>query len=127
MSESLLQQAAATAHQEGNARPAGHIAFDGRPPKLLDHHGYALQITAGHVDVFAVRLVEGSTEGARNHLFRVESGEIILDLQSGFNSSDAQVQVLAVGSLGAEGLLVPRMDIQSAEPAITWIRRLAGL
>ena len=100
MSESLLQQAHAMANQEATAHPAVHIAFDGRHPKLLDHRGYALQITAGHVDVFAVRLVEGSTDGARHHLFRAESGEIILDLQEGFNRSDPQIQVLAVGSPG---------------------------
>src|SRR5229473_2876028 len=127
MSESLLLQARAMANQEGSARPAGHVVFDGRHPKLLDHRGYALQIKAGHVDVFAVRLVEGSTEGARHHLFRVESGEIILDLQAGFNSSSMQVQVIAVGSPGAEALLVPRMDIQSVDLVTTWIRRLARL
>jgi len=127
MSESLIQQAGPAADQEASVRPPGHVVFDGRHPKLLDHHGYALQITAGHVDVFAVRSIEGSTEGARHHLFRVESGEILLDLQSGFNSLDAQVQVLAVGSLGAEALLVPRADIQSSDPVATWIRRLARL
>jgi ATP-binding cassette subfamily C protein len=127
MSESLLLQARAMANQEGSARPAGHVVFDGRHPKLLDHRGYALQIKAGHVDVFAVRLVEGSTEGARHHLFRVESGEIILDLQAGFNSSSMQIQVIAVGSPGAEALLVPRMDIQSFDLVTTWIRRLARL
>ncbi|MBR1144621.1 NHLP bacteriocin export ABC transporter permease/ATPase subunit [Bradyrhizobium sp. AUGA SZCCT0431] len=115
------------ANREGTAHPAGHIAFDGRHPKLLDHRGYALQITAGHVDVFAVRLVEGSTDGARHHLFRAESGEIILDLQEGFNRSDPQIQVLAVGSPGTEGLLVPRMDVQSLDSVTTWIRRLARL
>src|SRR5713101_500049 len=127
MSESRLLQARAMANQEGSARPAGHVVFDGRRPKLLDHRGYALQIKAGHVDVFAVRLVEGSTEGARHHLFRVESGEIILDLQAGFNSSSMQIQVIAVGSHGAEALLVPRMDIQSLDLVTTWIRRLARL
>jgi hypothetical protein len=127
MSESLLLQARAMANQEGSVRPAGHVVFDGRHPKLLDHRGYALQIKAGHVDVFAVRLVEGSTEGARHHLFRVESGEIILDLQAGFNSSSMQIQVIAVGSPGAEALLVPRMDIQSFDLVTTWIRRLARL
>jgi hypothetical protein len=127
MNESLLQQAEPTANREASTRPAGHVLFDGRHPKLRDHHGYALQITTGHVDVFAISSVDGNTEGARHHLFRVESGEIILDLQSGFNSSDAQVQVLAVGSLGAEALLVPRADIQSADPVTTWVRRLARL
>ncbi|MBR1197451.1 NHLP bacteriocin export ABC transporter permease/ATPase subunit [Bradyrhizobium sp. AUGA SZCCT0240] len=115
------------ANQEATAHTAGHIAFDGRHPKLLDHRGYALKITAGHVDVFAVRLVEGSTDGARHHLFRAETGEIILDLQEGFNRSDPQIQVLAVGSPGTEAQLVPRMDVQSLDPITTWIRRLARL
>src|SRR3954471_20912032 len=127
MSESLLQQAEAPANPEASVSPAGHVVFDGRHPKLLDHRGHALQITAGHVDIFAVRLVDGNTEGARHHLFRIESGEIILDLQSGFRASNAQVQVLAVGSLGAEGLLLPRKDIESTDAAIAWIRRLARL
>ena len=127
MSESLFHQAEGTAKQNATTRPAGHVVFDGRHPRLLDHRGSALQITAGHVDVFAVRLVDGSTEGARHHLFRVESGEIVLDLQSGFNDLSAQVQVLAVGSLGAEALLMPRMDIQSTDAALVWIRRLARL
>jgi ATP-binding cassette subfamily C protein len=127
MSESLLQQAQRMADQEGSVRPAGQIVFDGRHPKLLDHRGHVLQVTAGHVDVFAVRLVEGSTEGARHHLFRIERGEIILDLQAGFDSSAIPIQVLAVGSPGAEALLVPRSDIQSIDLVAPWIRRLAKL
>ena len=127
MTESLLQQAQAMARQDGSAGPPGHVTFDGRHPKLLDHHGHALQITAGHVDVFAVSLVEGNVAGARHHLFRVESGEIILDLQVGFNRSNLQIQVLAVGSPGAEALLVPRAEIQSFDPVATWTRQLARL
>jgi NHLM bacteriocin system ABC transporter ATP-binding protein len=124
MSESLLLQVRAMANQEG---PSGHVVFDGRHPKLLDHRGHVLQVTAGHVDVFAVRLVGGSTEGARHHLCRVESGEILLDLQESFDSSGIQVEVLAVGSPGAEALLVPRVDVQSFDPVATWVRRLARL
>ena len=127
MTESLLQQAQAMARQDGSAGPPGHVTFDGRHPKLLDHRGHALRITAGHVDVFAVRLVEGNVAGARHHLFRVESDEIILDLQAGFNRSNLQIQVLAVGSPGAEALLVPRAEIQSVDPVATWIRQLARL
>ena len=127
MSESLLQQAEAAANQEATASSAGHVTFDGRHPKLLDHRGYALQITAGHVDVFAVRLVDGSTEGARQHLFRAETGEIVLDLQDGFDRSAAHIQVLAVGSPGTEAQLVPREDVPSLDPVMTWIRRLARL
>jgi hypothetical protein len=85
MTDSLSQQAAAIAGQDGNAPSPGHVTFDGRHPKLLDHRGHALEVTAGHVDVFAVGLVEGNVAGARHHLFRVERGEIILDLQDGFS------------------------------------------
>src|SRR5882672_6558245 len=112
MTESLFQQAEAIA---------------GRHPKLLDHRGYALEVTAGHVDVFAVSLAGGNVAGARHHLFRVESGEIILDLQGGFSGSGMQVQVLAVGSPGAEAQLVPRADIASFDPVATWIRQLGRL
>jgi len=127
MTESLLQQAQAMARRDGSAGPPGHVTFDGRHPKLLDHRGHALQVTAGHVDVFAVSLVEDNVAGARHHLFRVESGEIILDLQDGFDRSGLQIQILAVGSPGAEALIVPRTDIQSFDPVATWIRQLARL
>jgi NHLM bacteriocin system ABC transporter ATP-binding protein len=125
MTESLFPQAHAMARQQGNAGPPGHVEFDGRHPKLLDHRGHALQVTAGHVDVFAVSLVEGKAAGARHHLFRVESGEIILDLPDGFDRSGVQIRVFAVGSPGTEALLLPRTDIQSFDPVATWIRRLA--
>ena len=127
MTESLFQQAQAMARQEGSTRLTGHVAFDGRHPKLLDHRGHALQVTAGHVDVFAVSLVEGDVAGARHHLFRVERDDIVLDLQEGFNGPGPQIQILAVGSPGAEALLMPRADIQSFDPVATWIRRLARL
>src|SRR5436190_24234615 len=117
MTESLL-------HQDGNAGRPGQVTFDGRHPKLLDHRGFALEITAGHVDIFAVSLVEGSVAGARHHLFRVESGEIVLDLQNGFDTSGFPIQVLAVGNPGTEARLVPRTDLASFDPVATWIRQL---
>src|SRR4051794_9923633 len=120
MTESLLQQ------DDYPGRP-GHVTFDGRHPKLLDHRGQALEITAGHVDIFAISLADGSIAGARHHLFRVESGEIILDLQNGFDTSGFQIQVLAVGSPGTEARLVPRTDIASFDPVATWIRQLGRL
>jgi len=123
----MFQQAEASAGQDGNAGPARHVTFDGRHPKLLDHRGYALEVTAGHVDVFAVSAVEGNVAGARHHLFRVESGEIILDLQDGFTGSGLQIQALAVGSPGAEARLVPRADVASLDPVATWIRQLGRL
>ncbi len=127
MTEPFSQQTQATAGQQGSAAPPGHVTFDGRHPRLLDHRGHALQVTAGHVDVFAVGVAEGNAAGARHHLFRVESGEIILDLQDGFSRSGLQIRVVAVGSPGAGARLVPRADIASFDPVATWIRQLARL
>ena len=127
MTEPFSQQTQATAGQQGSAAPPGHVTFDGRHPRLLDHRGHALEITAGHVDVFAVGVAEGNAAGARHHLFRVESGEIILDLQDGFSRSGLQIGVVAVGSPGAGARLVPRADIASFDPVATWIRQLARL
>jgi ATP-binding cassette subfamily C protein len=124
MNEPLLH---AMADQAGNVRPVGHIVFDGRYPKLLDHREHVLQITAGHVDVFAVRLVEGNTEGARRHLFRAEAGEIIFDLHESFNHLGIAIEAVAARSPGAEAALFPRRVISSFDPVATWIRRLASL
>ena len=127
MIESLLQQAKPTADQGAAVRSAGRVTFDGRHPKLLDHRDHVLRVTAGHLDIFAVGNDESGAGGPRHPLFRVESNELLLDLQSGFSSSDLPIQVLAVGSAGAEALLVPRTDIQSSDLLVPWIRRLAGL
>ena len=127
MIESLLQQAKPTADQGAAVRSAGRVTFDGRHPKLLDHRDHVLRVTAGHLDIFAVGTDESGAGGPRHPLFRVESNELLLDLQSGFSSSDLPIQVLAVGSAGAEAFLVPRTDIQSSDLLVPWIRRLAGL
>jgi len=125
MSESLLRQIEAVAGSAGNG--PGRIAFDGRHPNLLDHRGHVLQITAGYVDVFAVRLAKDSTEGARQHLFRAEAGEIVLDLQDSFNHLVIAIEVVATGSPGSQASLYKRKNIPSLDPLTTWIRRLAGL
>ena len=101
--------------------------LDGRRPKLLDHRGHVLQVTAGHVDVFAVGMIEGSTEGPRRHLFRVESGEILLNLDQSTDSAGSQIQVIAVGGPGAEARVLPRLELRSLDLVTTWITRLARL
>jgi NHLM bacteriocin system ABC transporter ATP-binding protein len=124
MNESILPP---IIDQEAAASLPARIAFDGRHPKLLDHRGYVLKVLAGHVDVFAVRIFEGSTEGARHHLFRIESGELLLDLQETVDGSGTGIHVIAVGGPGAEALVVPRLEIRCLDPIVTWITRLAKL
>jgi NHLM bacteriocin system ABC transporter ATP-binding protein len=127
MNESILQQTPAAAEQEPAACMPTRIVLDSRHPKLLDHREHVLQVVAGHVDLFAVSLVDGRTDGARHHLFRVESGEVILGLQETADRSGTRIQVIAVGGPGAEALVVPRREFLSVDPISTWITRLAGL
>src|SRR5262245_7668481 len=82
------------------------VALDSRFPRSLDHHGYALQVLVGRVDVFAV-WVNKDGEGARHHLFRIEKNEIILELVDSGHAARDGVRVIAIGSAGAEALLLP--------------------
>jgi NHLM bacteriocin system ABC transporter ATP-binding protein len=128
MNEPLLSRALtpATAGQVPGDLPH-RISLDGRRPRLLDHRHFLLQVVTGYVDIFAVGLPEGTTEGARNHLFRIECGEIILDLPEAVDSSGTRIQVIAVGGPGAEALVVPRAEFQSADLIAAWVTRLARM
>ena len=111
--------------------PAVHqlqrVVLDSRIPRLLDHHGYVLQVVAGHVDLFAVRSVGESTQGARHHLFRVETDGIILDLAELADEPGERVHVIAVGGPGAEAVIMPREEIESFRPVAAWIGSIGTL
>ena len=125
MNESFLQRTAAADQGATSSLPT-RIMLDGRHPQLLDNRDHALQVTAGHVDIFAVGIADGYDEGVRHHLFRVEAGEIALDLQDAVEGSGARIQVIAVGGPGAEALLTPRREV-AADLVVGWIVRLARL
>ncbi|MEH2565248.1 NHLP bacteriocin export ABC transporter permease/ATPase subunit [Bradyrhizobium sp. AZCC 2289] len=127
MTEPVLQRAPLTAGQEAAGCLPTRIVLDGRHPKLLDHREHVLQVVTGYADVFAVNLVEGGTDGARHHLFRVESGEVILDLPEAVDSSGTRIQVIAVGGPGTEALVVPRAEFSSVDSIIAWVTRLARM
>ena len=71
------------------------IVLDSRRPWSLDDRERVLRIVAGHVDVFAVRSGAGA-ERPRHHLFRLESGEIVMDLP-GTGGAIGAVGFIAVG------------------------------
>ena len=127
MNESIFQRTPEIADQEETGHASTRLVLDGRRPKLLDHRGHVLQVTAGHVDVFAVGMIEGSTEGPRRHLFRVESGEILLDLDQSADGAGNQIQVIAVGGPGAEARALSRLELRSLDLVAAWITRLARL
>ncbi|WP_431201927.1 hypothetical protein ACQ86E_22950 [Bradyrhizobium betae] len=95
------------------------LALDSRRPILLDHHGWVLEIVAGHVDIFAVDVGDGGY-GGRHHLFRVESGDIVSDLRSAGGLS-----FIAVGTDGSRASARCRAELSSEAQATRWIERLA--
>jgi NHLM bacteriocin system ABC transporter ATP-binding protein len=119
--------AGALGEATGNAPAAHHqrLVLDSRIPHVLDHHGYVLRVVAGHADLFAVRAVEKTTQGARHHLFRVETGGIIPDLPELTIEPGACVCVIAVGGPGTEAVIMPREEIETFEPVAAWLQSLA--
>ena len=106
---------------------AERVPLDSRRPQLLGDPTRALQVMAGHVDLFAVYVAEGSAMGPRYHLCRIESGGIILGLPSAqCEGQDKQVFVLAVGGPGAEALSLDRVLIDDREGLETWTVRLCS-
>jgi NHLM bacteriocin system ABC transporter ATP-binding protein len=113
-----------------NARQAaklpGRTLLDPRHPLLLDDRGQALVVRAEHVDIFAIER-EGANEMRRHFLFRLEMGEIILDLHTACEQSGERLQIVAVGGPGAELTGLPRADIGSGDVLARWLSHLARL
>src|SRR5579871_6848985 len=112
-------------HARGQAQGVerDRLLLDPRSPKLLDDRAHVFEVKAGFVDVFAIDATKA--EGRRLHLFRVETGGIILDLHpKGIGRSS--LQVVAVGSSGAELALRPRLTV-SFDLVSGWIAQLARL
>src|ERR1700754_1680477 len=101
------------------------IALDGRRPQPLDRRGFGMEVVAGHVDVFAVSIDDAEGEEARRHLFRVESGALILDLPNG-GGPGAPMRVVAVGGFGAEAVLRPQQEIDIGL-VTDWLTRLGSV
>ena len=63
----------------------------------------------------------------RRHLFRIETGEIILDLHTACANSGGRLQIVAVGGPGAELVGLPRTGVASPDLLARWITHLARL
>jgi len=89
--------------------PCVGMPLDPRHPRLLDDREQVLAVKAGHVDIFAV-----VGDMRRRHLFRLEAGEIILDLQTACANGRDGFQIVAVGGPGAE--LIARLVVPLGLP-----------
>src|ERR1700684_1256297 len=108
----------------GSAASPIDVAMDGRRSMRLDHRGHVFQVSSGHVDIFAVD-IHDDIAGARHHLFRIESGDIIPDLPDVAGPSEDGSRFVAVGSSGAQASLFRRTELRPALHPLRWIERLA--
>jgi NHLM bacteriocin system ABC transporter ATP-binding protein len=107
----------------GEQDRAQQILLDPRRPRLLDDREQVLMVKAGHVDVFVI-----AADMRRRHLFRVEAGEIILDLHTACASSAGALQIIAVGGPGTELASLPRAMMEFGDLLLArWITHLARL
>ena len=107
-------------------RQPERLSLDGRRPWPLDDCGRALQVVAGNVDIFALQITDGTGSGPRRHLFRVETGGIILGLPSTSDSHTGRVIMLAVGGPGSEVLVLPRERISDLPSIEAWVSQLGA-
>ncbi|WP_229193894.1 ABC transporter transmembrane domain-containing protein [Bradyrhizobium acaciae] len=102
------------------APPAAHrMAIDPRHPILLNERNEVLEVSAGHVDIFAVE-----KDGVRHHLLRCEIGEIILDLHTACERSAIELRIVAIGGPDAEIITISRSEI-AVDRMSGWIARLS--
>jgi NHLM bacteriocin system ABC transporter ATP-binding protein len=88
------------------------LAVGGDRPFLLDTDDVWL-VTAGSVDVFAVRLGEGGPLGPRMHLVRVEEGRAMFGRA---RTADNHWGLLAVGTSGGEVVRMSRSELEAGDP-----------
>jgi NHLM bacteriocin system ABC transporter ATP-binding protein len=105
---------------------AERILLDPRHPKLLDQHEQVLEVGTGYVDIFAVDTAN-SDDARRLHLFRIETGEIILDLNNAFANVAGRLKIVAVGGPGAELIIRQRTHRPSMGALARWVSHLARL
>jgi hypothetical protein len=90
------------------AEVRGDVRLAGNRPRMLDVPGELLWIAYGEVDVFWVRVEDGSASGARHHLLRAGPGQALF----GLDLADAQAAglgLLAV-SVGEANLVRVSLD-----------------
>jgi NHLM bacteriocin system ABC transporter ATP-binding protein len=109
------------------SRTSETVALDSRNPVSLDRSERAMLVRKGFVDLFAIPTKGSDLREARHHLFRVEAGAVVFGLSTSPQASLQPLDIIAVGSAGAEALVFPREDIKSVSLITPWMTSLAAI
>jgi NHLM bacteriocin system ABC transporter ATP-binding protein len=125
MNEPLLTRPeAATTLEPPAVQAAERMTLDARQPLLLDRRGRVMRVLSGHVDLFAVSLSGGKADTARQHLVRIETGEVFADLLDRVDT--LQMRLMAVGGSGSEVMVVGHGDCDD-DAIDAWLIKLSKL
>ncbi len=103
------------------------MALDARHPLRLDRPGLAMIVATGIVDIFAQRYSGDRADGPRTHLFRVETGDLLLGLApSKAHPDESQIGILAVGGPGSTVTEIGHARLPEAALIEAWLLRLSA-
>lgn len=101
------------------------IEAEGNRPVMLDDPSVAYVIYTGAVDVFAVWLAGGETDGARQHLFRCAAGQLIFGAAP--DPAAGELRLLARGTPGTRLLRIRQERIWSMAAELEYSGLLADM
>jgi len=91
-----------TARQEDRpVRDSGIRSTGANEPIVLHGMDEVLQVVHGHIDVFAIRMEDGSPRGERFPIYRARPGDLIMGLPVLNDTTEALFALVAVGTLGS--------------------------
>ncbi|MFO7803301.1 MAG: ABC transporter transmembrane domain-containing protein, partial [Desulfovermiculus sp.] len=94
-------------HANGTPR-----AISGNDPLLLNQTDQVYLVTADNVDVFAVPLRDGRSQGVRRFLFRAEQNELLFGMPA--TESEAELGLLVTGKPGSSVIAAPKSLLAQA-------------
>ncbi len=84
-------------------------------PVLLEDPESVWLVTKGHLNVFAVNVVDDAPQGTRDYLFTVVAGGLLPGVEPAWAD---EVGLLAVGTVGAEVLRLPIAELRAPAPEL---------
>jgi NHLM bacteriocin system ABC transporter ATP-binding protein len=108
------------------------LALDGRRVQHLNRTSLVLRVSAGVVDLFAQPRRGTRLDGARTHLFRLETGNLIFGLPSELGPEDATgearrwIDIVAVGGQASEAVVLDPAEPVDMDLVETWLQQLCA-
>jgi hypothetical protein len=126
MSEGKASSSGAPRHTAAAIATSVPIALESQRPLPLDDATLALRVLSGHVDLFAVEQIDGTSRGQRHHLLRAEPGALVFALPQVKTGGKTPLRMIAVGGQETQVLIVHRDGCADRGLIDAWVALLSG-